>query len=147
MSTAPNARTADEEPVEKWASASLRIFSHRDSDEVTGLLGAPASWTSPPPLSEDARQWKCVWVWTSELPDDAQVSDLVDDVLTHFEDKVDVLRELSKTDLVQLFIGFGASNGQGGFTLGHGDLDRLTDSGMELSLDLYPPGPIASKTT
>jgi hypothetical protein len=52
------------------------------------------------------------------------------------------LETLTEACRVQLGYAFSSENGQGGTTLDHSLLSRLGNLPFELTLDLYPPGPI-----
>ena len=81
------------------------------------------------------------WTWQfpaeSNMPFEEQISGLLDVI----EPKKAILQEIMSLPDVQgeLFLGYGSENGQGGAYISHDTLSRLSDLGLSLDIDLYPP--------
>ncbi|UWE07694.1 DUF4279 domain-containing protein [Actinacidiphila bryophytorum] len=135
-------RTADI----KWSKGSIRIMSQAVSArEISARLGLAAdaefeqgSLMSPRnPAS--ARRESSVWVLRSGLPDDRDLAEHVRALVGLVDGCREALAGLSDTCDLELSLGFGSENGQGGCVLPAGLLADVAGLGLDLVLDLYPP--------
>lgn len=131
----------------KWSLAGLRIFGETLRPEGIGpMLGLTATRTHLKGELLSAKhktvRRKSSWHLDSPLPDDSDMVDHLKWLLDSLEPKRDVIRELSREYDVDLFCGFSSGSGQGGFALDSVTLARLSELGVPLLLDLYPPGPV-----
>ena len=134
----------------KWYRASLRLSG--DSlpiDEIETKLGLTARSVSKKgvPLNRykspilNVPLETNVWCSKRLTEDDVPLENQIELYLEKLELKKDVLREiLSLPDVEgEFFLGFSSENGQGGAYFSAELLKRVTDLGLALSLDLYPP--------
>lgn len=133
----------------KWFAVSLRITGDAlDPTQLEGLLGLKPDLLGiigQPRMGKQGRQYAPyetnLWSYregsSSEIGFDQQIQSLFER-LGH---RVSELQRLSATEgvEVELFCGFSSGNGQGGDTLRPETLKLLVDSGLSLTLDLYPP--------
>lgn len=133
----------------KWFAVSLRITGDAlDPTKLEGLLGLKPDLLGimgQPRMGKQGRQyppyetnlWICREGSSSEIGFDQRIQSLFER-LGH---RVSELQRLSATEGVdvELFCGFSSGNGQGGDTLRPETLKLLVDSGLSLTLDLYPP--------
>jgi uncharacterized protein DUF4279 len=134
-------------PVTKWSAGSIRITSRTvAAGEISGRLGILADQqfereSLSPRNPTRARREISVWVRRSGLPDDSDLTDhvraLVELVGGHREE----LASLSVDCDLELFLGFGSENGQGGCVLPARLLAEVGGLGLDIVLDLYPPEP------
>lgn len=134
----------------KWYRASLRLmgdFLPIDEIEVKlglraksiGKKGFPLNHYKSPivntPLETN------VWCAENLAGNDVSLENQIELYLEKLEPKKDVLREILSLPNVEgeFFLGFSSENGQGGAYFTPELLRRVSDLGLALSLDLYPP--------
>lgn len=130
----------------KWFAVSLRItgdaFDPTQLEsllglkpDILGIMGQPRTGKQGTPY--DTNLWSYREGSSSDIGFDQRIQRLFER-LGH---RVSELQRLSATAGVdvELFCGFSSSNGQGGDTLRPETLKLLVDSGLSLTLDLYPP--------
>ncbi len=135
-------RTADM----KWSKGSIRIMSQAvRASEISARLGLTAdaefergSLMSPRnPAS--ARREGSVWVLRSGLPDDRDLAEHVRALVGLVDGCREALGGLSDDCDLELLLGFGSENGQGGCVLPADLLADVAGLGLDIVLDLYPP--------
>lgn len=138
---------ASRETNEKWAAATLRIFSETlEVEQITALVGLKPTrfYLKGDPLSARSSQLRRTnaWLLMSGVAEDQGVDVHLVCLLDLIEPKADMLRSLCPMCKVDLFCGFSSTHGQGGTVLDKDLLGRLSALGLDLKIDLYPPGPI-----
>lgn len=88
-----------------------------------------------------ARRETSVWIRRSGLPDDSDLTDHVRVLVELVDGHREELASLSVDCNLQLFLGFGSENGQGGCVLPARLLTEVGALGLDVVLDLYPPEP------
>jgi hypothetical protein len=81
-------------------------------------------------------------IWVHSYEEGSLVfEDRLDAFISTLEARAEAVRALTTRAGVgaELFLGFSAGNGQGGFTLSASLLGRIAALGLDLTLDLYPP--------
>jgi hypothetical protein len=88
-----------------------------------------------------ARHASNVWFWRYPSSFDVPFEDQIAGLMDILESRMAGLKEiLSVPETIgELFLGFGSGNGQGGADFSPRLLKRIGESGLMLSLDLYPP--------
>ena len=138
---------ANRETNEKWAAAALRIFSETfEVEQITALVGLkPTRFYAKGDLvsarSPQLRRTNA-WLLKSGVAEDQGIDVHLGWLLDLVGSKADALRTLRETCKVDLFCGFSSTHGQGGTVLDKDLLGRLSALGLDLKIDLYPPGPI-----
>lgn len=132
---------------EKWWRACFRVSSDRlSTSEITACLGVEPSSAQdkgarvadrPDAYVLPVAVWRLDSGRASDDPLDLHLSSLLE-MLELRADAVRSLRDSGCT--VEFFTGFGSENGQGGVMLDARILGRIASLGIDLSLDLYPPG-------
>lgn len=133
-------------PAVKWSAGSIRITSRTVSaDEITDRLGIPpdeqferGSLMSPR-NPNSARRKASVWIHTSGLGRHCQLEDHVTALVRLVGGCRAELRRLSADCDLELFLGFGSENGQGGCVLPARLLAEVGALGLDVVLDFYPP--------
>jgi hypothetical protein len=137
----------------KWTAAALRIFSETIApEEITALMGVPASRAFQKGESISSRTPSILrrqsgWMLNSPLGDTQDLASHLRWLVDIIEPKIDVLRALLPVCKIDLFCGFSSDGGQGGTMLDSALLARLGKLPLDLTLDLYPPGPITDENT
>ncbi|MCU1641386.1 MAG: hypothetical protein JWN03_1661 [Nocardia sp.] len=133
----------------KWSTGSIRICSETVSaSEISARLGITAdrqfergSLMSPRnPAS--ARRKSSVWIRQSGLTNDSDLADHVRALVGLVGGCREELARLSVDCEMDLFLGFGSGNGQGGCVLPGGLVADLAALGLDIVLDLYPPAAV-----
>lgn len=138
---------ARRETNEKCATAALRIFSETlEVEQITALVGLKPTrfYAKGDPVSACSPQLRRTnaWLLKSGIAEDQGIDVHLGWLLDLVGSKVDALRTLRETCKVDLFCGFSSTHGQGGTVLDKDLLGRLSALGLDLKIDLYPPGPI-----
>jgi hypothetical protein len=131
----------------KWSKASLRVFGDSlEPSEISAMLeieptkagrkGEPAFTPLRRPLGSS------VWILESPLADHLPLQDHFRWLLDTLEPRRKQLAEITKKYEADFFCGFSSANSQGACILDPELLSRLAKLGVEVVLDLYPPGPI-----
>ena len=132
----------------KWYKACFRIFGDTlQPDAVGRALGLePTSSGLKGETLGSSRLKKplssSVWILQSPLDKRIPLEDHLNWLLDALEAKRDIVCRISKQYETDFFCGFSSENGQGGCTFSAVLLERLSNLGVPLVLDLYPPGPI-----
>lgn len=135
-------------PVTKWSAGSIRITSRTvTAGEISGRLGIMADQqferdslvSRRNPIS--ARRESSVWLRRSGLPDDSDLTDHVRALVELVDGHREKLAALSADCDLELWLGFGSENGQGGCVLPARLLAEVGALGLDIVLDLYPPEP------
>jgi hypothetical protein len=134
---------ARRETNEKWATAALRIFSETLEVALVGLKPTRFYAKGDPVSARSAQLCRTnAWLLKSGAAEDQGIDVHLGWLLDLVGSKVDALRTLRETCNVDLFCGFSSTHGQGGMVLDKDLLGRLSVLGLDLNIDLYPPGPI-----
>ena len=82
-----------------------------------------------------------LWVHTWNSGSDVGFNEQIETLFEALADRAKELRKLCHTEGItgELFCGFSSGNGQGGDSISPGNLRRVADAGLFLTLDLYPP--------
>lgn len=130
----------------KWARGAIRIFSDTMMpDTITQKLGLQPTEVYEKGARAQTRSshpatWvTSVWLMDSGLPKASALEAHVESLLGKLEAHEEALREIAHDNPVELFLGFSAANGQGGFTFEHDLLVRLAQLPIDITLDLHPP--------
>ncbi|UUU44241.1 DUF4279 domain-containing protein [Streptomyces sp. NBC_00162] len=140
-------------PVTKWSAGSIRITSRAISASgISVRLGITAdeqfergSLMSPRNPSS-ARRESSVWIRRSGLCNDSELADHVRTLVGLVDRCREELAHLSADCDLELLLGFGSENGQGGCVLPAGLLSEVGALGLDIVLDLYPPESAATAT-
>ncbi|MFF5924416.1 DUF4279 domain-containing protein [Streptomyces flavochromogenes] len=135
-------------PDTKWSAGSLRITSQTvGASEISARLGiAPddqferGSLTSPRNPSSVRREVN-VWIRRSGLGSDRWPEEHVAALVRLFDGHREELIRLSDACDLEVVLGFGSENGQGGCVLPAHLLAEVGALGLDVVLDLYPPTP------
>jgi hypothetical protein len=131
----------------KWYRVSLRLMGDGlPVEEVETILGMkPDSFgikgrhikNNPDYEKYPTNIWTLKSGTNSNFPFDEQITVL----LNLLEPKLDALKKILALPNIEgeLFLGFGSGNGQGGAFFKKELLRRITDFGLSIDLDLYPP--------
>ncbi|HKO19570.1 MAG TPA: uroporphyrinogen-III C-methyltransferase [Acidobacteriaceae bacterium] len=135
---------AEAEEHSRWSKAALVVSSDVLTPEEIGThLGLAPSRTHRKGEVRSQRvpiPWKDhFWSLQSPLSENADMAEHVQWLLNVLDQKLDVLRELSRNCKTALSLGFSSTHGQGGFTLDPQTLVQLARLDVPFSLDLYPP--------
>ncbi|KOU26437.1 hypothetical protein ADK52_09610 [Streptomyces sp. WM6372] len=138
-------------PVAKWTAGSIRITSRTvTAGEISGCLGIAADqqFERDSPMSPrnptSARRESSVWIRRSGLSDDSDLTDHVRVLVALVDGHREKLASLSVDCDLELRLGFGSENGQGGCVLPARLLAEVGALGLDVVLDLYPPEPEAA---
>ena len=132
-----------------WFAVSLRLsgdgFDPKMIESLLGISPEHMGIKGQPRLGKDGRKYAPYKsnFWTHCVPASREIGfdDQIQMLFTSLKGRLDVLRELARHQDIdaELFCGFGSGNGQGGDTLRPETLKLLVDTGLSLTLDLYPP--------
>jgi hypothetical protein len=131
----------------KWYRVSLRLMGDGlPVEEVKTMLrlkpcslGIKGNHIKDNPVYE--KYFTNIWVLKSGTNSDVPFDEQITVLLDLLEPKIDALKEILSLPNVEgeLFLGFGSGNGQGGAFFKKELLRRITDFGLSIDLDLYPP--------
>ncbi|MFJ3581739.1 DUF4279 domain-containing protein [Streptomyces sp. NPDC090127] len=133
-------------PDTKWSAGSIRITSRTvRAEEISVCLGiAPdeqfeqGSLMSPRNPSS-ARRETSVWIRRSGLGSDSRLEEHLAALVRLANGCREELTRLSVDCDLELCLGFGSENGQGGCVLPAHLLAEVGGLGLDVVLDLYPP--------
>lgn len=133
----------------KWSAGSIRIWSQTvGASEISARLGITAdgqfergSLMSPRNLA-GARRESSLWIQHSGLAKDSDLADHVRALVGLVDGCREELAGLSVDCEMDLFLGFGSENGQGGCVLPADLLADVAALGLDIVLDLYPPATV-----
>ncbi|MFJ4657451.1 DUF4279 domain-containing protein [Nocardia sp. NPDC088792] len=131
----------------KWTAGSIRLSSRTVSaGEISARLGIMAdeqfergSLISPRNPAGARREYN-VWIRRSGLANDSDLADHVRVLVGLLDGRRAELAALSVDCDVEFLLGFGSGNGQGGCVLPGSLLADIATFGLDIVLDLYPPG-------
>jgi hypothetical protein len=133
----------------KWFAVSLRITGDAlDPTKLEGLLGLKPDILGimgQPRMGKQGKQYAPyetnLWSHREGSSSAIGFDQRIQSLFERLGHRVSELQRLSATEGVdvELFCGFGSGNGQGGDTLRPETLKLLVDTGLSLTLDLYPP--------
>ena len=133
----------------KWFEVSLRITGDAlDPTQLESLLGLKPDILGimgHPRMGKQGRQYAPyetnLWSYREGSSSEIGVDQQIQSLFERLGHRVSELQRLSATEGVdvELFCGFSSGNGQGGDTLRPETLKLLVDTGLSLTLDLYPP--------
>lgn len=131
----------------KWSAGAIRLVSRTVSAaEISACLGIEADEQfergslMSPRNPAGARRKSSVWIRRSGLAADSDLADHVRVLVGLADGCREELARLSVDCDLELFLGFGSENGQGGCVLPAGLLADVGALGFDIVLDLYPPG-------
>ncbi|MGI5335917.1 DUF4279 domain-containing protein [Streptomyces sp. CA-181903] len=146
-----NVRMRPAAPVTKWSVGSIRITSRTvTAGEISDRLGITADQQferdslMSPRNPAGARRETSVWIRESGLSDDSELTDHVRALVELVDGRREELASLSADCDLELCLGFGSENGQGGCVLPARLLAEVGALGLDVVLDLYPPGPVTA---
>ncbi|MFI1398636.1 DUF4279 domain-containing protein [Streptomyces sp. NPDC020681] len=135
-------------PDAKWSAGSLRITSRTISaEEISEALGLDPhdkfeQGSLAIPCNPDSfRRESSVWILTSGLGSDRWPDEHAAALIKLLEGRHEALARLAADCEVELLLGFGSENGQGGCVLPSDLLKEVGLLGIDVVLDLYPPTP------
>ncbi len=133
----------------KWSTGSIRILSQTVSaSEISARLGITADRQFErgslvnPRNTAGSRRESSLWIRHSGLANDSDLADHVRALIDLVDGCREELARLSIECEIDLFLGFGSQNGQGGCVLPADLLAELGAFGLDIVLDLYPPGAV-----
>ncbi|WP_196054885.1 DUF4279 domain-containing protein [Nocardia aurantiaca] len=133
----------------KWTAGSIRLASYTVSaSEISARLGivADKEFERGSPMSprnpDSARRKNSAWIRRSGLANDSDLADHVRVLVGLLDGCREELARLSVDCQAELFLGFGSENGQGGCALPADLLADVAGLGLDIVLDLYPPGAV-----
>ncbi|WP_037599865.1 DUF4279 domain-containing protein [Streptacidiphilus rugosus] len=133
-------------PVTKWSAGAIRITSRTvTAGEISCHLGITADQQferdslMSPRNPASARRETSVWIRRSGLPNDSDLADHVRVLVALVDGRREELASLSVDCDLELCLGFGSENGQGGCVLPARLLTEVGALGLDIVLDLYPP--------
>ena len=134
---------------QKWFRVSLRLAGETlDPHRVEELLGLETSTLGIKGcarLGKNGRRYAPyetnLWVHKQNLGSDVCFNEQIEALFEALADRTEELRKLCHTEGIEgeLFCGFSSRNGQGGDSISPGNLRRVAEAGLFLTLDLYPP--------
>jgi len=142
--------TMDED--EKWSSAAFVAMSvHLTPEQMQSVIGLPPSRSHKigDPVSKRRkaptrdRHYYSIQSKSNEV-DGMEVH--IGEILALLEPRAEFIKKLASEAELSLFCGFSSGNGQGGFSLSPGMITRLSNLGLEVIFDLYPPSDVYEAT-
>jgi hypothetical protein len=132
----------------RWSKAAFCIYGdtiqpnemNRDLSIEATNSGLKGERQSKYPRARPLRT--SIWILNSSLDEHLPLQDHLKWLLDALEPKLEVVRGIAKQYDAKLICGYSSEHGQGGCTFDAALLDRLANLGIQLVLDLYPPGPI-----
>ena len=129
---------------QKWARAAFCAFSDTlapsDIEKLIGLTPTRTYKIGDPVSSRSSTTRKGHYYSIQSCCSEyEEMEKHIEEIVSLLEPKKDAIHLLSSKAKVRLFCGFSSGNGQGGFVLAPKLLTRLSELGLELVLDLYPP--------
>jgi hypothetical protein len=133
----------------RWNKASFCIYGDTlQPDQINRDLGLQATNSglkggrqSKHPKARPLRT--SIWILESPIDTHLPLQDHLRWLLDALEPKLDVVHEIANRYDARLHCGYSSEHGQGGCTFDVSLLKRIADLGVQLVLDLYPPGPIS----
>ncbi|MEU5540619.1 DUF4279 domain-containing protein [Streptomyces sp. NPDC020362] len=133
-------------PVTKWSAGSIRITSRTvGASEISERLGIAADeqferrGLMSPRSPGSARRETSVWIRRSGLRNDSDLADHARALVGLVGGRRGEIALLSRDCDLELLLGFGSENGQGGCVLPARLLAEVCALGLDIVLDLYPP--------
>ncbi|MFJ5924743.1 DUF4279 domain-containing protein [Kitasatospora sp. NPDC092948] len=113
---------------------SVRLGITPDREYEQGSLTNPRN-----PRSR--RREAAIWILRSGLENDRWPEEHVAVLLRHLAGKRDELASLAADCTMELYLGYGSKNGQGGCAFPAALLREVADFGLDIELDLHPQAP------
>ncbi|MFF5343930.1 hypothetical protein ACFY4H_24955 [Streptomyces althioticus] len=129
-------------PAAKWSAGAIRITSRTAAAGISRRLGLAADEHYS--HTDSGLRPTTVWIRRSGLPDDSDLADHVRVPAALPAPRREELAGLSADCGLELVLGFGSENGQGGCVLPGPLLAEVGALGLDLVLDLYPPDTTAA---
>ncbi|MEU9269006.1 DUF4279 domain-containing protein [Streptomyces sp. NPDC048251] len=137
-------------PETKWSVGSIRITSRTvRAEEISVRLGIVSDeqferGSLMSPRNPDShRRESSVWIRRSGLGSGNRLEEHVAALVRLVDGCREELTRLSADCDLELYLGFGSENGQGGCVLPARLLAEVGGLGLDIVLDLYPPTPEA----
>lgn len=134
------------QPVTTWSAGSIRITSRAvGADGISTRLGIAADEqfergsVMSPRNPASARRESSVWIRRSGLGGESELAEHVRALVGIVDGCRRALAELAADCDLELLLGFGSENGQGGCVLPAGLVMEVGALGFDIVLDLYPP--------
>jgi len=80
-----------------------------------------------------------IWLLESGLKESESLELHIQQLISFIKEKQGAFKKLKLDCEIEIMCSFSSGNGQGGFTLNHELLQELTESGIDLVVNLYPP--------
>jgi hypothetical protein len=135
---------------EKWFRVSLRLFGDAlDPEQASELLQINADTIGIKGVARTGKNnrtyapWETnYWNYQSRLGSEIGFDEQIRSLFTVLGSRIEQLKTLLHHPEIEgeLFCGFSSVSGQGGDTIAPTTLKLVADTGLALSLDLYPPG-------
>ena len=127
----------------KWASASLCIYSdtvHPDAISLALAVTPTHSHRKGQSVSRNSTilRERSAWIFESDTALQQNLSVHLESILDFVKTNCDALDTLSGACDVKLRCAFASTDGQGSAIFNSVLLHRLADSGLELTIDLFP---------
>ena len=131
---------------ERWTSAVFRILSKTISLEdifakiniqPTGYYKKGEHYSNRNPQS-GIREAN-LWILKSNLGDQDTIESHIEYLISFLEENSNSINELQSECDFEIMCAYSSGNGQGGFTLNHEVLRKITEFPVDLSINLYPP--------
>ncbi len=130
----------------RWSSALLRIMSITRSIEYISdkMEYEPTEYHKKGELCSKRNpnskiREENLWILKSKLSEQESLESHIENYLSFLEERADGIIELQPDCEFEFMCAYSSENGQGGFTLGHEVLKKLTAYPIDLSINLYPP--------
>lgn len=134
---------------EKWYAVSLRLCGDGlDVTRVEGLIGLSPTTIGLKGQTRKGKQGReyaayetNIWVYSHDAANTSCFDDRLRDLFGLLGSRRSALKALCTIPGIEgeVWLGFGSGNGQGGDTISPQVLALIADTGLSLSLDLYPP--------
>ena len=134
---------------DKWYAVSLRLSGDSlDPMSVEPLIGLSPTTVGLKGQNRKGTQGReyapyetNIWVYSHSGPDNSGFEDRLRAVFSLLGSRRSALKTLCTTPGIEgeMFLGFSSDCGQGGDTISAEVLALMADTGLSLSLDLYPP--------
>ena len=134
---------------EKWYAVSLRLcgdsLDPTNVERLTGLSPTTVGLKGEKRRGKQGREYAPyetnIWVYSLRAPNDACFEDQLHALFASLGPRRTALKALCSMPGIEgeIFLGFSSGNGQGGDTISPNILALIADTGLSLSLDLYPP--------
>ncbi|MEV0537202.1 DUF4279 domain-containing protein [Kitasatospora sp. NPDC050463] len=134
-------------PDSKWSAGSLRITSRTlTADQITVAIGlVPDDHYEHGhlaiPCTDTFQHEYSTWILKSGLGNDRWLDEHAAALVRKLKGREEALALLAADCELEIFLGFGSENGQGGCAIPARLLKEIGLLGLDIVLDLYPPTP------